>query len=159
MEFLTSIGGALSGLATTLMGFAVFRMGRGKNAPATVKEAQAIGRFYRILPRLTRGQIRKLLQKLGVKKAFTDAEINALKNKLQKQGQGLTREALYTQIIQNRATSIGLFVRNPNNMQLSAKLHSNLTPAELEKYGKYIDQYIVLTEKYGNATWATKWFR
>lgn len=159
MEFLSAFGGALSGLATVIMSFATWRLAKGKNAPATIKEAQAIGRFYRLIPRLTRGQIRKLLQKLGVRKAFTDVEINALKNKLQTQGQGLTRDALYKKIIQNRATSIGLFVRNPNNKNYTATLHSNLTNGELEKYGKYIDQYIELSEKYGNASWATKWFR
>lgn len=160
LEFLTSAAGAASTLITTILGYKLLKGGGAQGAASlTVKDAQAIGIFYRILPRLTRGQIRKILSELGIKKSFTDAEINALKNKLRQQGRGLTRNEVYKTIIEERATSIALFVRNPTSKERIASLHSVLTSAEIEQYSKYINQYIQLTDKYGNASWATKWFR
>jgi len=156
MEFITSTAVQLSALITSL---AFLKMAKGKNAPATIKEAQAIGRFYRLIPRLTRGQIRKLFRKLGVRKEFTDVELMKLQKGLQG-SQQMYKSQLLATVVSKRQYAVEVFLKNPiKGGHAEYILRGWLTEAETKLYGKYIEQYIELTEKYGNASWATKWFR
>lgn len=138
--------------------FAYFKGKRTSTSVATIGEAKALSKWFKILPRLRRNQIEKLLRELGADTSkMTKAELEELTKNV-KGSAGRMRSELEKLVSQNRMSAADEFLRDPN-IVWSRILRSWLTEAEHKAYTPYIEQYIRLTEKYGNASWATKWFR
>lgn len=159
-EFLKSAGGAITGIAGIVTSLAFWRMSKQKNVPAiaNVAEAQKLRWFYRIIPKITRSQLKKLMKSLGKEtSALTDESLDKLVNKI-RQTQPLMRAELEKQVILNRLNASRMFLNNPSEGSYKI-LFSWLTDSEKKAYGQYIDKFLELSEKRGNAGWATRWFR
>lgn len=160
------IGDNWKAIATILTAIGLYRRARnnrgggrtGSVSVASIGEAKAISKFFSILPRLKRGQIKKLLEQLGADTTkLTTEELEALTRKI-RGSEDLFRRQLEEIVMKNRLQAVHELI-NTSDPRFASILRGWLTPAEHKAYNKYIEEYIRLTKKYGNATWATKWFR
>ena len=129
------------------------------NIPST-SDAIKIGRLWKIMPKLTRYQVKEMLKSLKLNPAdFNDSQIYQIQNEFRRRGRSMIASECRLALTKLRRMSIQNFIKNPLLEKNQAQIMSYLTTEEQKMWKPILDKYVQLTAKYGDSSWATKWFR
>jgi hypothetical protein len=129
------------------------------NIPST-SDAIKIGRLWKIMPKLTRYQVKEMLKSLKLNPAdFNDAQIYQIQAEFRRRGRSMIASECRLALTKLRRMSIQNFIKNPLLEKNQAQIMSYLTAEEQKMWKPILDKYTQLTAKHGDASWATKWFR
>ena len=129
------------------------------NIPST-SDAIKIGRLWKIMPKLTRYQVKEMLKSLKLNPAdFNDAQIYQIQNEFRRRGRSMIASECRLALTKLRRMSIQNFIKNPLLEKNQAQIMSYLTAEEQKMWKPILDKYTQLTAKHGDAGWATKWFK
>jgi len=159
LEFLSSISGLITSGATMVAALAFWRKNKQGTIP-TASDAIKIGRLWKIMPKLTRYQVKEMLKSLKLNPAdFTDAQIYQIQAEFRRRGRTMIASECRLALTKLRRMSIQNFIKNPLLEKNQAQIMSYLTAEEQKMWKPILDKYTQLTAKHGDAGWATKWFR